>query len=42
MGIDTGVRIDGLLEASRWLADTLGHPLPGQLVRSGLFPDVLR
>jgi hydroxymethylglutaryl-CoA lyase len=42
MGIATGVRVDRLLEASRWLADTLGHPLPGQLVRSGPFPGVLR
>ncbi len=41
MGITTGVRVDGLLEASRWLADTLGHPVPGQLVRSGPFPAVL-
>ncbi|HUY22325.1 MAG TPA: hydroxymethylglutaryl-CoA lyase [Acidimicrobiales bacterium] len=38
MGIATGVRLEGLLEASRWLADALGHPLPGQLVRSGPFP----
>jgi hydroxymethylglutaryl-CoA lyase len=42
MGIATGVRLEGLLEASRWLADTLGHPLPGQLVRSGPFPGMLR
>jgi hydroxymethylglutaryl-CoA lyase len=38
MGIATGVGLDGLLEASRWLAETLGHPLPGQVVRSGPFP----
>ena len=38
MGIATGVRLEGLLEASRWLEDALGHPLPGQLVRSGPFP----
>lgn len=38
MGIATGVRLDGLLAASRWLADALGHPLPGQVVRSGPFP----
>ena len=38
MGITTGVRLEGLLEASRWLADALGHPLPGQLARSGPFP----
>ncbi len=38
MGITTGVNLQGLLEASRWLADTLGRPLPGQVVRSGPFP----
>jgi len=38
MGIATGVRLEGLLEASRWLADALGHPLPGQVARSGAFP----
>jgi hydroxymethylglutaryl-CoA lyase len=38
MGVATGVELDGLLETSRWLEDTLGHPLPGQVVRSGPFP----
>jgi hydroxymethylglutaryl-CoA lyase len=38
MGIRTGVRLEGLLDASRWLADRLGRPLPGQVVRSGPFP----
>lgn len=38
MGIATGVSLDGLLAASRWLAESLGHPLPGQVVRSGPFP----
>lgn len=38
MDITTGVDLEGLLEASRWLAEALGHPLPGQVVRSGPFP----
>jgi len=38
MGIATGVSLVGLLEASRRLADALGHPLPGQVARSGPFP----
>ncbi len=38
MGVTTGVRLEGLLEASRWLEGALGHPLPGQLTRSGPFP----
>ena len=38
MGVVTGVRLLGLLEASRWLSGVLGHSLPGQVVRSGPFP----
>jgi hydroxymethylglutaryl-CoA lyase len=38
MNIATGVSLDGLLQTSLWLAEALGHPLPGQVVRSGPFP----
>jgi hydroxymethylglutaryl-CoA lyase len=38
MGIATGVSLEGLLDASRWLSGILGRPLPGQVVRSGPFP----
>jgi hydroxymethylglutaryl-CoA lyase len=38
MGIATGVSLGPLLEAARWLEDVLGHPVPGQVVRSGPFP----
>ncbi len=38
MHITTGIRLDGLLQTSEWLAEALGHPLPGQVVRSGPFP----
>jgi len=38
MGVATGVRLEGLLATARWLAGVLGHPLPGQVVRSGPFP----
>jgi hydroxymethylglutaryl-CoA lyase len=38
MDIATGVSLERLLAASRWLAEALGHPLPGQVVRSGPFP----
>jgi hydroxymethylglutaryl-CoA lyase len=37
MGFTTGIRLEGLLEASRWLAERLGRTLPGQVVRSGPF-----
>jgi hydroxymethylglutaryl-CoA lyase len=40
MGITTGVNVDRLLAVSRWLAEALGRPLPGQLVHSGPFPTV--
>ena len=40
MGVVTGVDLDALLEASAWLGATLGHPLPGQVARSGPFPTV--
>jgi hydroxymethylglutaryl-CoA lyase len=40
MGIGTGVRLEPLLEAARWLEDVLGHAVPGQVVRSGPFPFV--
>jgi hydroxymethylglutaryl-CoA lyase len=38
MGIDTGVDLPALLEASRWLQGTLEHPVPGMVVKAGLFP----
>ena len=38
MGIATGVRLDKLLPTSRWLEGVVGHPVPGQLGRSGPFP----
>jgi hydroxymethylglutaryl-CoA lyase len=38
MGITTGVKVDPLIEAARWLEDVLGHAVPGQVVRSGPFP----
>lgn len=38
MGVATGARLDGLLDASRWLAGVLGRALPGQVVQAGPFP----
>ena len=38
MGIETGVDLPALLETSRWLQDELAHPVPGMLVKAGLFP----
>ncbi|MCW3016958.1 MAG: pyruvate carboxyltransferase [Solirubrobacterales bacterium] len=41
MGLQTGVDIDAVLACSGWLAEQLGHPLPGAVTRAGAFPAVL-
>jgi hydroxymethylglutaryl-CoA lyase len=38
MGIDTGIRLDGLLEAAELCEQTLGRELYGRVTRSGLNP----
>ena len=38
MGIATGVDLGGLIDTSRWLQETLGHAVPGMLVKAGPFP----
>jgi hydroxymethylglutaryl-CoA lyase len=38
MGIDTGVDLPALLDTSRWLQEVLEHPVPGMVVKAGLFP----
>lgn len=35
MGIDTGLDIDKLIEASRLAEHLVGHPLPGKLIKGG-------
>jgi len=39
MGIDTGIDLPALLDTSRWLQGTLEHPVPGMVVKAGLFPN---
>ena len=39
MGIDTGVDLDALIAAARWLEDALGHPVPSMLSKAGPWPD---
>jgi hydroxymethylglutaryl-CoA lyase len=39
MGLDTGIELAALLDASRWLQQTLAHPVPGMLVKAGPFPN---
>jgi hydroxymethylglutaryl-CoA lyase len=38
MGIDTGVSIDALIDTGAWLQDQVGRPLPGMLMKAGVFP----
>ena len=38
MGYDTGLDLDGLIEASSWLEDQLGHRVPSLVAKAGGFP----
>ena len=40
MGVETGVSIDGLIETGKWLQDQIGRPIPGMLMKSGVFPRI--
>ncbi|HEX6511111.1 MAG TPA: hydroxymethylglutaryl-CoA lyase [Chloroflexota bacterium] len=41
MGIHTGIRLDQLMETSRWIETVIGRPLPGQVAKAGLaFPEL--
>ena len=37
-GVETGLELDRLLEASHWLAGVMGKALPASLARAGAFP----
>ena len=37
-GVPTGLDLDELLRASRWLTDRLGRPTPGNYAKAGPFP----
>jgi hydroxymethylglutaryl-CoA lyase len=38
MRVETGVDLPALLETSQWLQGALEHPVPGMVVKAGLFP----
>jgi hydroxymethylglutaryl-CoA lyase len=38
MGIDTGVRLDALIDAAGWLQGVLGKTLPSMVLKAGGFP----
>lgn len=37
-GIQTGISLEAVIEAGRWLQDQLGRSVPGMLVKAGAFP----
>lgn len=41
MQLATGIDLAGLIETARWLEGALEHPLPGLLMKAGLFPEVV-
>ena len=39
MGYETGVEIDAVIEVARWAETSFDAPLPGQVMKAGLFPE---
>jgi hydroxymethylglutaryl-CoA lyase len=39
-GVETGLDVAGLVEASQWLAGVMSKPLPGMVARAPAFPPV--
>ncbi|MEU7143272.1 hydroxymethylglutaryl-CoA lyase [Nocardia sp. NPDC046473] len=39
MGVETGVRIEQVIETGSWLGELLGKPVPALLGRAGVFPE---
>ncbi|HOY76719.1 MAG TPA: hydroxymethylglutaryl-CoA lyase [Hyphomonadaceae bacterium] len=37
-GVETGLRLDGLIDAAKWLSSKMGRTLPGLVSRAGGFP----
>ena len=40
MGFETGVKLEKLLSVAEWTQDFFEIPLPGQVMKAGLFPEV--
>lgn len=40
MGVETGASIDALIETGKWLQEQIGRPIPGMLMKSGVFPRI--
>ncbi|MDC0990038.1 hydroxymethylglutaryl-CoA lyase, partial [Rhodospirillales bacterium] len=41
MGFETGIKIDAYIETSLWAETFFDTPLPGQIMKAGLFPDTV-
>jgi len=37
-GFETGISLEALIDTSKWLQEQLGRPVPGMLVKAGVFP----
>jgi hydroxymethylglutaryl-CoA lyase len=42
MGYDTGIDLDRLIDTAKWVEGIFDEPLPGQVMKAGLFPEVAR
>lgn len=42
MGIETGIDLNALIEVAKWVEGFFDHPLPGQVMKAGLFPEIAR
>ncbi len=40
MGFQTGVSIEALIETGTWLQQQIGRPMPGMLMKAGVFPRI--
>jgi hydroxymethylglutaryl-CoA lyase len=40
MGVATGVSIDALIQTGKWLQEQIGKPMPGMLMKAGIFPRI--
>ncbi len=40
MGYQTGIDLDSLIEVSKWVESLFDRPLPGQVMKAGLFPEI--
>ncbi|MDP7190230.1 MAG: hypothetical protein QGI74_10325, partial [Phycisphaerales bacterium] len=40
MGLDTGLDLEALLDTAAWVEGYFEEPLPGLVMKAGLFPEV--